>query len=229
MEYLQNGFTLDICPGGFPLSTDSIALAHFVKLPKNARALDLGSGCGTLGIMLCAKDSACQVTGIEQDENAHRTALENALRNGLGVRLQSVCADLRQISRLLPAGAFHLCVSNPPYFSAGPRSQATPMARREDLCSLEDLFFAAGWAVKYGGDFYLVHKPERLAEICVCGSKFGFELKKLRLLRHRTDGPVNLILLQLRKGAKPGLVWEEYSLYHPDGTPTDFYRTLYHL
>ncbi|MBR2072149.1 MAG: hypothetical protein IJ976_00625, partial [Alistipes sp.] len=33
----------------------SALLAHFVTLPKNARVLDLGSGCGTLGLMLCAK------------------------------------------------------------------------------------------------------------------------------------------------------------------------------
>ena len=35
MEYLPNGLTLDIPEGCFPLSTDSIALAEFVKLPKN--------------------------------------------------------------------------------------------------------------------------------------------------------------------------------------------------
>ena len=50
MEYLHNGYTLEFSPDAFPLSTDSVALAHFVKLPKNARVLDLGSGCGTLGL-----------------------------------------------------------------------------------------------------------------------------------------------------------------------------------
>ena len=81
MEILQNGFTLELCPGAFPLSTDSIALAHFVKLPKNARVLDLGSGCGTLGLMLCAKDPGCTVTGLELDPSAHETAIQNAARN----------------------------------------------------------------------------------------------------------------------------------------------------
>ena len=51
MEILHNGFTLDTPPGTFPLSTDSMVLAHFVRLPKNARVLDLGSGCAALGLL----------------------------------------------------------------------------------------------------------------------------------------------------------------------------------
>ena len=82
MEELFNGFTLEICAGGFPLSTDSMALSGFAKLPKNARVLDLGSGCGTLGLLLCAKDGSCQVTGLELDESAHNMALQNLRRNG---------------------------------------------------------------------------------------------------------------------------------------------------
>ena len=83
MEELFNGFTLDICPGAFPFSTDSMALGGFVRLPKNARVLDLGSGCGTLGVLLCARDDTCHVTGIELDSAAHETALKNAQVNGI--------------------------------------------------------------------------------------------------------------------------------------------------
>lgn len=229
METLHNGYQLHICEGGFPLSTDSMALSGFVKLPKNAKVLDLGSGCGTLGLLLCAGDEGCAVTGIEQSEPAHLTALENAARNGIENRLFSVCADLRSFSELVKPGAFQICVSNPPYFSAGPQSQATPLARREDLCSMEDLFAAAAHSLKYGGDFFLVHRPERLAEICALGAKYRLEPKRLRLLRHKEGGPVTLILVQCRKGGKPGLIWEEEAFFQPDGSPTDYYRDLYHL
>ena len=52
MEQLPNGYTLELASGTFPLSTDSMLLAHFARLPRNARVLDLGSGCGTLGMLL---------------------------------------------------------------------------------------------------------------------------------------------------------------------------------
>lgn len=229
METLPGGYTLCLCEGAFPLSTDSMVLADFVRLPRDARVLDLGSGCGTLGMLLCAGDPGCQVTGIELSESAHHAALGNIARNGLDGRLASICGDLRAVSWELEAGAFHCCVSNPPYFSAGPLSKLHPTARRDDLCSTDELFRAAARALRYGGDFFLVHRPEKLAELCACGSQHGLEAKRLRLVRHKADGPVALILLQFRKGGKPGLLWEEASLHSPDGAVTDYYKQVYHL
>ena len=229
METLFNGFTLDIPPGAFPLSTDSMVLAHFIKLPKSAKVLDLGSGCGTLGLLLCAKDPGCAVTGYELTELSNRAAVENIRRNRLETRMESICADLRQIPDTVPQGSFSLCVSNPPYFSGGPVSAKTPLARREDGCTLFDLLKSAAWALKYGGDFYLVHRPERLGEIIALAAPLHLEAKRLALLRHREGTSPNLILLQLRKGGKPGLKWEEITLNDKNGIPTPEYRTIYHI
>ena len=79
MEYLPNGFTLDAPNGAFPLSTDSILLSAFVRLPKNARVVDFGAGCGTLGVLLCAEDVNCHVTGIELNEIAHEISQFNGI------------------------------------------------------------------------------------------------------------------------------------------------------
>ena len=228
MEFLPNGFTLELCPGAFPLSTDSMVLSHFAKLPKQARVLDLGAGCGTLGLLLCSKDPHCTVAGLEIDPAAHACAQNNISRNALDVRMESICADLRSVSGIFSSGSFDICISNPPYFSGGPASKATPLARREDTCTAQELFSAAGWALKYGGDFFLVHKPERLAQLIALGAKHSLEAKRLCLVRHKPDSPVNLILLGFRKGAKPGLNWDEIVLRNPDGSPTPIYNEIYH-
>ena len=227
MEYLPNGFMLDAPSGAFPLSTDSMLLAHFAKLPRNATVLDLGSGCGTLGVLLCAKDPLCSVTGVEITQAAHEAALDNIHRNHLDTRLSSICSDLRSVA--LEAGRFHCCISNPPYFSGGPASQAHPVARREDHCSPTDLFQAASKALKYGGDFFIVHKPERLAELIACGAKTHLEAKRLQLVRHKPDSEIYLILLSFRKGGKPGLTIDEVTLFDNENQPTDFYKAVYHI
>lgn len=229
METLFNGYTLQIAPGAFPLSTDSMALAHFVRLPRQARVLDLGSGCGTLGMLLCAKDNGCQVTGVELDRSAHDTALNNSRDNCLQERLLSICADLRTIADKIPPGSFDVCVSNPPYFTAGYLSKTTPLARHEAACSLDDIMKSAAYALKFGGDFFLVHKPERLAEILSAACAHKLEPKRLCLLRHKEGGPVSLLLIQCRKGAKPGLTWEEAALHDKNGEFTPYYREIYHL
>ena len=228
MEYLPNGISIELPEGTFPLSTDSVLLAHFVRLPRNARILDLGSGCGTLGLMLCAKDPRCSVTGLEISEAAHLGALENIRRNGLEDRLSSICTDLRQLPGEL-AGSFHCCVSNPPYFTGGPASLATPIARRDDFCAPAELFQTAAKALRYGGDLYLVHKPERLAQLIACGASHALEAKNLTLIRHKEGGPIALILLQFRKGGKPGLQIHEHCLFDSCGDPTDYYKEVYHI
>ena len=229
MEYLPGGYTLQLAEGCFPLSTDSMVLAHFAKLPRNARVLELGSGCGTLGTLLCAKDPGCRITGIELDPRAHNAALENISRNGLDHRMESICADLRTVPEALANTIFDCIVSNPPYFSGGPASKQFAAARREDTCTAEDLFRSGGRMLKYGGDFFLVHKPERLGELIRLAAENGLEAKRLLLLRHSEGGNINLILLQLRKGGKPGLILEEASLFDKNNHPTAFYRSVYHL
>jgi tRNA1Val (adenine37-N6)-methyltransferase len=229
MEQLHNGLTLELSPGAFPLSTDSVILSGFVHLGKNATVLDLGSGCGTLGLLLCAEDPSCHVVGVELDEMAHNAALENIRRNKLSGRIESICADLKTIDRLVKPGSFSACVSNPPYFSGGPASATHATARREDCCTLEDIFRSAAWSVKYGGDFFLVHRPERLAEIFACAAAVHLEPKRLCLVRHKPGDGVSLVLVQCRKGAKPGLLWEDLILHESDGSPSGAYRKLYHL
>ena len=228
METLSNGFTLEIPDGVFPLSTDSMLLQAFVRLPKSARVLDLGSGCGTLGTLLCARDTSCHVTGVELDPAAHEAALENIRRNALHSRMVSICADLRAIPEQLQPGSFDCCISNPPYFTGGPAS-STPLARRDDCCSTAELFAAAAKMLKYGGDFVLVHKPERLAQLISCAVSQSLEPKRLCTVRHKPDGPVSLILLSCRKGGKTGLSWEEVCLTDAQGNPSDYYQSIYHL
>jgi tRNA1(Val) A37 N6-methylase TrmN6 len=229
MEHLHGGFTLHIPEHVFPLSTDSMILADFVGLKRNDRVLDLGSGCGTLGTLLCANDPGCTVTGIEIDPCAHEAATENIRRNALSHRLSSICGDLRQIPELISQGSFSCCVSNPPYFSGGPASLSVPNARRIDCCTSEDLFRAASYALRWGGDFYLVHRPEMLAHLCGCACTNHLEPKRLRLVRHRAGSAPALILLQCRKGGKPGLILDEICLHDHSGNPTGDYRRIYHL
>ena len=229
METLPNGLTLEIPEGCFPLSTDSMVLADFIPAGKYRRILDLGSGCGTLGLLLSSQDVNCQVTGIERSLDAHLAAQENIRRNNLEDRMSSICSDLRDFSSILPPQRLDCCISNPPYFSGGAISQKLPAARQAITCTVEDLFAAAAYALRWGGDFYLVHKPEQLSRLCHLAANAGLETKRLRLVRHRADKEPALITIQFRKGGKPGLQLEEITLHHADGSPTEDYRRIYHL
>ena len=222
LETLPGGLVLELGSGCFPLGTDTLRLAEFVRLRGAQRVADLGSGCGTLGLLLCDRYPTCTVTGLELQPEAHAAALANIRRNQLVSRMQSLLGDLRQVRNLLPAGRFDCVVSNPPYFpttGAPPASRGALRARREDCCPLEAIFQAAAWLLRYGGDLYLVHQPERLTDLMFWGRALRLEPKRLRLVRHRAAGPVSLILLQYRLGAGPGLHLESDLVLSQENVP----------
>lgn len=229
---LWGGFTLDTA-GSFPLSTDSILLADFAAPGPGDRIIDLGSGCGTLGLLLCGKSESCRVEGLELQPQAHTAALENIRRNGLEGRLSSRLGDLRQCRALYSAGSFSCAVSNPPYFPAGSGAAAQgcgASARGEQACTLEEVFSAAAWLLRCGGRFFLVHRPERLADLMVLGRTHHLEVKRLRLVRHSPASRVSLVLAECRAGAKPGLtLLPELVLWDERGAPTPEQARIYHL
>lgn len=222
----------ELCPGGlrflhdseqFPPGLDSFVLASLPKLKPGLRVCDLGCGTGLLGLLLLQRQRELTVTGLDIQPEAVRLARLAAAGNGLQDRLTFRREDLRQTD--LPAGAFDLAVSNPPYFppSGGfpPEGTARRTARTEESCTLEDVCRAAGRLLRWGGRFCLVHRPERLTDLLCSLRGSGLEPKRLRLVCARPDKAPSLVLAEARRGGRPGLAVEPpLILEGPDGSPT---------
>ena len=218
---------------GYPLSTDSVLLAHFAASLRAGSIFDLGCGAGVLTVLLQLSHPAATLGGIEINADAAALCRANLAENGMdsgGV----LCGDLREHRTLLTAGAFDLVVSNPPYFPAGsgcsPPDPARAEAREERTCTLDDVCAAAGYLCRWGGAFALVHRPERLAEVFAALTAHGLEPKRLRLVQHRAEAAPNLALIEARRGGKPGLSVEApLLLTGPDGGDSDEVREIYHM
>ena len=208
MEHdLWNGLWLRIPEGEVPLGADSLLLADFLTLPPRARVADLGAGCGTLGVLLCARDPSCTVAGIELRPEACRAAQENVRINGLEERLTVLEGDVRHIRTLLPAADFSCVIANPPYFpvGSGKAGRNSAVARTEQCLTLAELCTAAAWLLPPGGRFALVHRAERLCDLLCALRAAGLEPKRVQPVRHNAESPVSLLLLEARRGGRPGL------------------------
>ena len=233
VEELWGGIRMQYSAGQFQLSTDSMVLADFCR-DAGGRGLDLGCGCGTLGLLLLGSGAAGSVCGIEIQPEAARQAEENARRNGLADRFSVVCGDLRQAHAQIPAGSFDFAVSNPPYYPPGSgrlrKEDSLSLARSELCCPLDALCAAAARALRWGGRLYLVHKPERLADLMVFLRAARLEPKRIRFVRHRAGSSVNLVLIESRLGGRPGLQYEpDLFLYEQTGELSAEGRRIYHL
>ncbi len=215
----------------FRLSTDSVLLADFVRVRGAARGIDLGCGSGILSLLLAWEQEKLSMTGLELLPEAAAVARENAAINALSSRMAVVEGDIRQVRALFRAGSFSLAVSNPPYFPAGsgglPPDAQRAAARSEAGCGLRELCEAASYLLCTGGSFFLVHRPERLSELCVRLTAQGLEPKRLRFVCSRADRAPSLLLLEARRGGRPGLTVEApLVLRGPDGGDSEELRRI---
>ena len=196
-------YTLSWPEGVFPLGGDALALGEFATVRPRWRVCDLGTGSGALLLLLARRAEGLSLTGVERDPLAARTARDNLAANGLPGEL--VLGDWREAP--LPAGAFDLVVSNPPYFPPDSGRGNDP-ARMELHGGLEELCAAAGRLLKNGGRFALCHRPERLCDVLCTLRAHGLEPKRLKLVAHSPAHPPALLLVEAVKGGRPGLVVE---------------------
>lgn len=185
----------------FPLGADTVDLARFATVRPGWRVCDLGCGSGALGLLLLEREERLTLTGVERDPAAAELAQRNYVNNCVSGSV--LCGDLRDRGRL-PAGGFDLAVSNPPWFPSG-AGKSGGAARCEEACTLAELCAAAGRLVKSGGRFALVHRPDRLADLCAALREAGLEPKRLQLVQHRQSTPPSAVLLESVKQGRPGL------------------------
>jgi len=231
-ELWTGGPRFAVSDAGFSLSTDSVLLADFCAALRAKRLIDLGSGAGVLTVLLHLSHSNAGIEAVEIQPEAAALTRRNLALNGLcadGV----FTADLREHRTFLTAGAYDLVVSNPPYFAAGSGiaapSENRATARDERCCTLDDLCTAAAYLCRWGGAFALVHRPERLSEIFCTMAAHGLEPKRLRLVQYKPGYAPNLVLVEARRGGKPGLDIEKpLILCRPDGSETDEVKLIYH-
>ena len=230
-----------LCPGGFQFycgddafkpSTDSFLLGGFPRLRPNLRVCDLGSGAGLLGILLLQRQRDLHVTGIEIQPSAADIAEQAAEHNALEEHLTTQCCDLREVRKIFTTGSFDLCVSNPPYFQLG-SGKAAPdsarwTARGEESCTLEDVCKAASFLLHWGGSFCIVYRPERLTDLLCALRENAMEPKRLRMVMAHADAVPSLVLVEARRGGKPGLTIEPpLILADASGVPTAECDTAY--
>ncbi len=120
--------------------------------------------------------------------------------------------DLRQINQLMPDASVDLVVSNPPYRKPengriAPNNERAA-ARHELAGELENFVAAAAWLLKNGGRFALIYLAERLPELLGMLGEYGIEPKRLRMIYPRQTEPAKMVLVEGRKGGRPGLAVE---------------------
>lgn len=228
-----NGLKIIQNKEGFRYGMDSVLLSDLAKeIKKDSMVLDLCSGNGIIGLLLCGKTKLKNIIGIEVQADVCEMATRSILYNHLQDKFQMVRGDIKNIESLVPAESFDAITCNPPYKKENSgiinESQTKLIARHEVLCNLEDVVKAGVYCLKDKGSFYIVHRPERLADLFYLLRHYKLEPKVLRFVQPKINKKPNLILIKAIKNGNSFLdVKEPIIVYNEDGSYTKEIYQIY--
>ncbi len=194
---------------GFCFGVDAVLLANFADVRKDARVIDLGTGTGIIPVLIAGKTGAASVIGLEIQEPMTEMANRTVLLNNLQDRVKVVQGDIKESVELFGASGFDVVVSNPPYMNHGGGlvnpADMKAISRHELLCTLEDVIKAASKLLKPGGQFAMVHRPDRLVDIIWLMRSYKIEPKYIRFVHPSPYKKANLLLIKGTRGGNPQL------------------------
>lgn len=215
---------------GYLFSADSVLLANLAKIGKDDTVLDLGSGSGVMSILVSVKKGAKKVVGVEIDSCTADMSRRSVKMNHLDDKIEIVTGDVKDVKALLTAGSFDKAICNPPYFGGDDGLEKTSqraVARKQGDCTLNDFVFAASYALKNGGDFFIVYKADRLVELITTLNQNGLEPKHITYVYPKLSKGVDTVIISAKKGGKLGLQSSTLILMDEEGEYTEKVKELY--
>jgi tRNA1Val (adenine37-N6)-methyltransferase len=212
---------------GFRFAVDALLLACYARPRKNECVLDLGTGCGVVGLGLLLRHGSLniRIVGLDRDENMACSARANVRAMGFEDRMGIVRGDVCDASRMLLPERTDVVVCNPPYRETGRGriclSESRNQARFLVAAALEEFVAAAGHALKNRGRMYVVFLAEGLDRLFAAMQQGRIRPKRVLPVHGRMDDPARLVLVEGRKNGGQGLVMESPLFLHGSGENRD--------
>jgi tRNA1(Val) A37 N6-methylase TrmN6 len=203
---------------GHRVGHDAILLAAATDAQAGEHAVDLGAGVGAAGLALARRVDGLTVTLVEIDPGLAALARENAERNGLAGRVNTVNLDVAAPARafaacgLAPGSAGHVLM-NPPFNA--PQNPSPDPGRRLARTASRDMLAlwvsAATRLLRAGGALTLIWRADGLRNV-LAAVESGFGGLAVRPIHPKPDAAAIRILVRAVKDSRaplallPGLV-----------------------
>jgi len=158
-EFMGGRLRLIQSKRGYRFSIDAVLLSQFVTVKPGDTVVDLGTGCGIIGLILLLTRTVGSVLGVEIQPSLADLAVRNALLNGFQHRMTVIVGDIRHPP--LAPGKTDLVVCNPPYRKSlsgrvNPDSEKA-IARHEIMASLGEMIRTASEILRPKGRLAMIY------------------------------------------------------------------------
>ena len=193
----------------YRFTSDSVLLSRFAKAKKKDKVADFCAGSGIVAFHFYALNKSAPgltFTLFEMQKSlsdlSKKTAAYNDFDNFeiVNCKLQEIPEEYRE--------QFSLVLCNPPYERAGTGfdndEYHKAICRKEITITLEEIARSASYALKYGGRIAMLHRADRLAEVCYTLHAQHLEVKKIQFVGGKDAAKPYLVMVEGVKGGKPG-------------------------
>lgn len=212
-------------------STDDLLTGWYAaeQAPRRTRLLDLGSGIGSVGLLVLWRSPGATLTAIEAQDVSFALLERNVAMNGLTARVRAIHGDLREV-RL--EQSFDVVTGSPPYFdvSAGivPADAQKAHARFELRGDVRDYCKAARGAMSAGARFVFCFPWAQRARAEGACEQAGLAIERSRDVVPRLGAaPLFSLFACTRAEERAGapILEPPYVVRDADGEPTAEHRT----
>jgi len=186
---------------GYCYNSDSLFLYDFIdKLQPKGTMLDVGAGCGIVGL-LCARDNKnIKLDAIEKQKLFLPYARKNAVENALEYTLYhgdfvSFVFDKK----------YDFIISNPPFYhseSTKSEDEMLKIARYNTHLPLNTFFKKVSQTLKPKSHFVFCYDAKHFGEICAELSRVKMNIVDVQFVHPKIDRVASLVLVHARNGSK---------------------------
>ena len=196
------------------VGTDAVLLGIWTELESVTDALDIGTGCGIIPLLLAARSTKIKVDAVELDLGSFEESSENFLQSPFAGRLKAFHAD---INYFVPEAEkkYDLVISNPEH--AGRK-----LARHTDSLRYDQLVSAVLRFMKPEGRFSVVLPYRESRLFLKIAAEAGLQLHKQMLIFPKPCKEPNRVNLLLGSSAAVPET-EKFRIRNEDGSFTRQY------
>ncbi len=219
-QMVNDNLSLRSKKGSLDFGTDAYLLSCYVKKNPKAQAAEFGSGNGIISLLLASRKKLGHIDCFEIQNELSELSKTNVTENELSGLIDVLNKD---VTKEHFDQHYDVVFSNPPYLKTGSVKEnideSDRICCREVLGSIESFSLAASNALKFGGAFYTVYRPDRLAQLIHVQKKYGLEPKRMTLVYPSIEHSPCLVLCESKKGGNEGIfVTKPLIIYKKSGT-----------
>lgn len=216
----------------FRFGVDAVLLANFANIKKSDEVADLCTGNGIIPFIIAGKTGVSKITGIEIQEEIVDMAKRSVQFNKMENKISFIKGDIKDLNLLKSLPKADVITVNPPYKLCNSGivnpDDKLAIARHEICCNLEDVIIACRILLKDDKRMYMVHRPDRLADILCLMRKHKIEPKRIRMVHPNTKKAPNIVLIEGQRDGGKFLKWEPpLYVYSDKGGYSDEIEKIY--